>query len=145
MADHSKCWSPLLAGPTPLYLRGYWTIGWGESAPTPSEVFGLKLNINYSLNFLTQTLVTRDLLGTKTACTILLLEIRRSNITYIDVSYSLAICYRVPRGSILGLTPFVICTNDLSQSLMKSSIGMNADDTIIYFFDANAEIIKWLL
>ena len=111
----------------------------------PSEVFGLKLNINYRLNFLTQTLVTRDLLGRKTACTILLLEIRRSNITYIDVSYSLAICYRVPRGSILGLTPFVICTNDLSQSLMKSSIGMYADDTIIYFFDANAEIIKWLL
>ena len=97
------------------------------------------------LNFLTQTLVTRDLLGTKTACTILLLEIRRSNITYIDVSSSLAICYRVPRGSILGLTLFVICTNDLSQSLMKSSIGMYADDTIIYFFDANAEIIKWLL
>ena len=62
-----------------------------------------------------------------------------------DVSSSLAICYRVPQASILGLTLFVICTNDLSQSLMKSSIGMNADDTIIYFFDANAEIIKWLL
>ena len=56
-----------------------------------------------------------------------------------DVSSSLA------QGSILGLTLFVICINDLSQSLMKSSIGMYADDTIINFFDANAEIIKWFL
>jgi len=41
-----------------------------------------------------------------------------------DVSSRLAIGYGVPQGSIL-----VIYINDLPQSLLKSSIGMYADDT----------------
>ena len=51
----------------------------------------------------------------------------------------------VPQGSILGLILFVIYINDLSQCLMKSSIGMYADDTVIYFSGSSPGLIKQVL
>ena len=61
------------------------------------------------------------------------------------MSSSLANDYGVPQGSILGLILFVICFNDLPQSLLRSSIGMYADLTVVYFSDSSAEIIKQVL
>ena len=49
------------------------------------------------------------------------------------------------QGSILGPILFVVYIKDLPQSLLKSSIGMYADDTVIYFSDSSAEIIKQVL
>ena len=40
---------------------------------------------------------------------------------------------------------FVININDLPQSVLKSSIGIYADDTVIYFSDSSTEIIKQVL
>ena len=46
------------------------------------------------------------------------------------------------QGSILSPLLFVVYINDLPQNLLKSSIDMDADDTVIYFSDCSAEIIK---
>ena len=62
-----------------------------------------------------------------------------------DVSSSLAIAYGVLQGSILGPILFVIYINDLPQILLKSSIGMCADDKVIYSSDSSAQIIKQVL
>ena len=62
-----------------------------------------------------------------------------------DVSSSLTIGYGVPQGSILGPILFVACINDLLQSLLKSSIGMYADDTVMYYSDSSADVIKQVL
>ena len=40
---------------------------------------------------------------------------------------------------------FVININDLPQSVLKSSIDIYADDTVIYFSDSSTEIIKQVL
>ena len=62
-----------------------------------------------------------------------------------DVTSSLTICYGVPQGSILGPILFVLDIDDLPQSLLKSSIGMCADDTVINFSDPSAEIVEQVL
>jgi len=62
-----------------------------------------------------------------------------------DISSILAIGRGVPRGSILGPILFVIYINDLPQCLMKSSIGIYADDTVIYFSDTSPGLIKQTL
>ena len=62
-----------------------------------------------------------------------------------DVSSSLTIGYGVTQGSILGPILFVVYINDLPQSLPKSSIGMYADDTVMYYSDSSADIIKQVL
>ena len=69
--------------------------------------------------------------------TILLLEPRRS--------VTKTIRNGVPQGSILGPILFVIYINDLPQILLKSSLSMYADDTVICFSDSSAEIIKQVL
>ena len=72
--------------------------------------------------------------------------IRTQNVKYNqDVSSSLAIGNGVPQGSILGPILFVIYINHLPQILLKPSISMYADDTVIYFSDSSAEIIKQVL
>ena len=71
------------------------------------------------------------------------LSIRTQKVKYNqDVSSSLTIGYGVPQGSILGPMLCVVYTNDLLQSVLESSIGMYADDTVIYFSNSSAEIIK---
>ena len=40
---------------------------------------------------------------------------------------------------------FVIYINDFPQCLMKLSIGMYADDTVIYFLDTSPGLIKQTL
>ena len=62
-----------------------------------------------------------------------------------NVSSSLAIGYGVPLGSILSPILFVIYTNDLPQSMLKTSIGIYVDASVIYFSDFSAEIIKQVL
>ena len=62
-----------------------------------------------------------------------------------DISSNLAIGHGVPQGSILGPILFVIYINDLPQCLMKSAIGMYADDTVIYFSATSAGLIKQVL
>ena len=62
-----------------------------------------------------------------------------------DISSNLAIGHGVPQGSILGPILLVIYINDLPQRLMKSSIGMYADDTVIYFSDTSPGLIKQTL
>ena len=61
------------------------------------------------------------------------------------MSSSLAIENGIPQGSILVPILLVIYINDLPQILLKSSIGMYADDTAIYLSDSSAEIIKKVL
>ena len=53
-----------------------------------------------------------------------------------DVSSSLTIGYGVPQWSILCPILFVVYINDLPQSLLESSIGIHADDTVIYYSDS---------
>ena len=48
-------------------------------------------------------------------------------------------------GQNLGMILFVININDLPQSVLKSSIDIYADDTVIYFSDSSTEIIKQVL
>lgn len=62
-----------------------------------------------------------------------------------DISSNLAIGHGVPQGSILGPILFVVYVNDLPQSVMKSSIGMYANDTVIYFSDTSPCLIKQVL
>ena len=62
-----------------------------------------------------------------------------------DVPCRLTIGCGVLQGYILGPILFVVDINDLSQSLLKPSIGMYADDTVIYFSDSSAEIINQVL
>ena len=62
-----------------------------------------------------------------------------------DISSNLAIGHGVPQGSILGPILFVIYINDLPQCLMKSAIGMYADDTVIYFSATSPGLIKQVL
>ena len=62
-----------------------------------------------------------------------------------DISSNLAIGHGVPQGSILGPILFVIYINDLPQCLTKSSIGMYADDTVIYFSATSPGLIKQVL
>ena len=62
-----------------------------------------------------------------------------------DISSNLAIGHGVPHGSILGPILFVIYINDLPQCLMKSSIGMYADDTVIYFSATSPDLITQVL
>ena len=62
-----------------------------------------------------------------------------------DISSNLAIRHGVPQGSILGPILFVVYINDLPQCVMKSSIGMYADDTVIYFSDTLPGLIEQVL
>ena len=62
-----------------------------------------------------------------------------------DISSNLAIGHGVRQGSILGPVLFVIYINDLPQCLMKSAIGMYADDTVIYFSATSPGLIKQVL
>ena len=50
-----------------------------------------------------------------------------------DMSSTRAICFGVPRGSILGPLLFVLYINNLTQCLENCSINMYADDTVMYF------------
>ena len=49
------------------------------------------------------------------------------------------------KGSILGPILSVVYINELPQSLLKSSKGMYATRTVIYFSDSSAEIFKQVL
>lgn len=62
-----------------------------------------------------------------------------------DISSNLAIGHGVPQGSILGPILFVVYVNDLPRCVMKSSIGMYANDTVIYFSDTSPCLIKQVL
>ena len=65
--------------------------------------------------------------------------------THTDISSDSAIGHGVPQGSILGPVLLVIYINDLPQCLMKSSISMYADDTVIYFSATGPSLIKQVL
>ena len=49
--------------------------------------------------------------------------------------------FGVPQGSILGPVLFVLCLNDLPECVLKSSVIMYADDTVIYFTGPTSTII----
>ena len=58
-----------------------------------------------------------------------------------ELSSSLPVEFGVPQGSILGPILFVLYINDLPECLLKSSVSMYADDTVIYFTGPTSTII----
>ena len=58
-----------------------------------------------------------------------------------ELSSSLPLDYGVPQGSLLGPLLFVLYINDLPQCLLRSNIGMYADDTVIYTTGSESDCI----
>ena len=61
------------------------------------------------------------------------------------ISDSNTILSGVPQGSILGLLLFLLFINDLSDSIIKSTVDMYADDTLIYFCHNDVKTIETCL